>query len=105
MSTEPDAFQQWVQHANAVQSQLTEARSRLVEAEATGTSGRVTLRLAANGDLRDIRIDLDTVDDVSELQRQIMAAHGQATAALHELSQEMMRPIQDLVGGIEMLDL
>jgi DNA-binding protein YbaB len=105
MSTNSDAFEQWVQQANAMQTQLTEARSRLVEAEVTGASGPVSLTLGATGDLRDIHIHLDTIDDVAKLQRQIMAAHAEANAALHQIAQEMMQPFQDLVSGVEGLAL
>jgi DNA-binding protein YbaB len=105
MSIKPDAFEEWAQQANAMQVQLTEARSRVLEAEVTGTSGKVTLILGANGDLRDIRIDLDTVDDVAELQRQIITAHGQANSALRRLAQDMLQPFQDLVRDAEGLDL
>lgn len=104
MPTKPDGFEQWMQQANAVQAQLVQARSRLVDAEVTASSGRVTLSLSATGDLRDIRIDLDTVDDVAELQQQILAAHAEATAAIHEMARDMIRPIQDLVGGVDLLD-
>lgn len=104
MPMKPNDFNHLAQRTTAMQSQFIQARSKLAEAEVTGTSGRVTLTLTATGDLRDIRIGTDAVDDIADLQQQILAAHRHATAALHDLAQDMMRPLQDLVRNLEDLD-
>jgi DNA-binding protein YbaB len=104
MSQDTYSIEKWMQQASTIQAQLIEARSRLMEAEVAGISGDVTVSLGANGDLRDIRIDRDVVDDVAQLRRDIMAAHERANLAVREMAEDIMRPVQNLVGDMESLE-
>ena len=91
----------WLHQANAMQAELTEARSRLLQTEVTGTSGPVTVTLGATGDLRDIRIEADRLPEVASLRRDILAAHERAATAIRAMAQDMIRPLQELIGGLE----
>ena len=53
--TQQASHDTWAVQANALQAQLNEARARLLEVEATGTAGPVTVVLGATGNLRDVR--------------------------------------------------
>jgi DNA-binding protein YbaB len=107
MARDTDNFEDWVQQANAMQAQLTQASTSLAEATATGTAGAgaVTVTLDATGELCEIRIDPRAADDVAALQRHIVTAHAEATAAIHQMAEDFLSPLNTLVSRIGNLDL
>ncbi len=91
----------WLQQADAIEAELTEARSMLLNMEVSGTSGPVTISLGATGELRDIRFDGGELPDAASLRSDILAAHARALTAVRETAEDMMRPLQTLFGEFE----
>lgn len=100
-SHDEQTFDEFMQQAQIVQGQLAQAQNALSDAEVTGTAGAglVSMTLTAAGEMRWIRIDPRAVelDDVSNLERLIMAAYHDATSGIRELTYNMMAPLQDLI--------
>jgi DNA-binding protein YbaB len=101
MSHPNDSVQNWARMAADVQEQLNLTRSRLQEAEVTGTSGRVTVTLGVTGDLRDIRMDQVGLNDLSHLRHEILTAHERAVAAIRERAAELIGPVRELVSRLD----
>jgi nucleoid-associated protein EbfC len=82
-----------------LQQRLLQARSRLDQAELTGTSGNgaVSVVLSGSGELRAIRVSPGAVDDLNALQRHIMAAHAEAHAAVKKANEDVVVPFTQSV--------
>ncbi len=90
---EPD----WVQRAYALRDGLAAAASDMTTTEVTRTSGGVTVTLAANGELRAIRVEPKMLGSSAEVERHTMRAHQEAHQAIRQMAEEMMGPVRDLV--------
>jgi nucleoid-associated protein EbfC len=90
----------WIASQTSILEQrLLQARSRLHQAELTGTSGNgaVTVVLNGAGELRAIRVSPDAVDDVNALQRHIIEAHAAAHAAVKKANEDAVVPFTQSV--------
>jgi DNA-binding YbaB/EbfC family protein len=87
-----------------LQQQLADAQQHLADTEVSGTAGGglVTVALTAAGEFRSVKIDPKAVDpdDVETLEDLILAAIHNATEAAREVTEETMRPLNSLMGGL-----
>lgn len=81
----------------AMRDELTAAASRMETSEVSRTSGGVTVTLNGSGTMRAIRIDPAAARDVASLERHIMVAHEEASAAVKQLAEATLGPLREFV--------
>ncbi|RJO61469.1 YbaB/EbfC family DNA-binding protein [candidate division WS5 bacterium] len=83
---------EFVKKAREVQKKL---RAEIVE----GTSGNVTIRMNGEMKVQSVTIDADTIDNVSELEKDVQSAVESATEKAQKVAQGMMKDIMGGMGG------
>lgn len=95
-----------MQQAQALQSQIVDAREKLAETIVDGTvaGGAVTVKLTGTGELVGVEIkqgefDGSNPDDLEDLGAVIVAAYREAKGKADELAGEAMGPLAGGLGG------
>jgi DNA-binding YbaB/EbfC family protein len=92
---EPPDLQALLQQAQALQSQLADAKDAAAQQEVTGEAagGKVAVSVTGDMQFRSVRIAPELTDDVEMLEDLLLAALHDATAKVNALNEQA-------VGGI-----